>query len=74
MLRPDPARQHRLEAVITSLSERIAEANERGWLGEADGLQTRLDAAEQQPIHIRRTAINLGLSILHSPKPRRSTR
>jgi hypothetical protein len=75
MLRPDPAQQHRLETIITSLRERIAEADERGWLGEAEGLQTSLAAAEQKLIHMRRTATtNLGLPTLGMPKPRRSTR
>ena len=68
------ARQHRLETIIISLRERIAEADERGWLGEGEGLQTSLAAAEQGLIHMRRTATNLGLPILPLPKPRRSTR
>jgi hypothetical protein len=74
MLRPDPAQQHRLETIIASLRERIAEADERGWLGEAEGLQTSLAAAEQKLIHMRRTATNLGLTILPMPKPRGSAR
>jgi hypothetical protein len=73
MLRPDPAQQHRLEAIITSLGERIAEADARGWLGEVEGLRTSLAAAEQKLIQMRRTATNLGVPILPSPKPRRTT-
>lgn len=61
MLRPDPAQHERLEAIIASLGERIAEATERGWLGEVDGLRTSLTAADQKLIQMQRTATNLGM-------------
>lgn len=61
MLRPDPAQQSRLEAIIANLTERITEATDRGWLGDVDGLQVSLDAAEQKLIQMRRTATNLGM-------------
>lgn len=61
MLRPDPAQQPRLEAVIASLTERIAEATEHGWLGDVTGLTTSLDAANRKLVQMRRTATNLGL-------------
>ncbi|MGN9912709.1 hypothetical protein ACTMTJ_34760 [Phytohabitans sp. LJ34] len=64
MLRPEPAQQQRLEAIIASLRERIVEAHDRGWLGEVEGLQTSLTAAEQKLVHMRRTAINLGIPTL----------
>lgn len=64
MLRPGPAQQQRLETIIASLGERLTEAHEQGWLGEADGLQTSLAAAEQKLLQMRRTAVNLGLPIL----------
>jgi hypothetical protein len=60
MLRPDPTQQQRLEEIIASLGERLAEADKRGWLGEVEGLQTSLAAAEQKLAQMRRTAIALG--------------
>lgn len=61
MLRPDPTQQARLEQIIASLTERIAEATGRGWLGDVDGLQVSLDAARQKLAQMRRTATNLGM-------------
>jgi hypothetical protein len=61
MLRPDPAQQPRLEEIIASLTERLAEATERGWLGDVDGLQVSLDAARHKLTQMRRTATNLGM-------------
>lgn len=63
MLRPDPAQYERLRSIIDSLGERIAEAVERGWLGEVDGLRTSLAAAEQKLVQMQRTATNLGMPI-----------
>lgn len=68
MMRPDPAQQSRLEEIIANLSERLAEAHERGWLGDVDGLKTSLTAAEQKHAQMRRTATNLGLPTM----PRRT--
>lgn len=61
MLRPDPAQQTRLEDIIESLNERIAEATEHGWHGDVDGLTVSLDAAKQKLTQMRRTATNLGM-------------
>ena len=73
MLRPDPAQQTRLEEIIASLSERIAEAGEHGWLGEVDGLQVSLNAAQHKLVQMRRTATNLGMpTIGASTRPQRS--
>ena len=63
MLRPDPDQHERLQAIVDSLEERIAEASERGWLGEVDGLRTSLAAAEQKLTQMQRTATNLGMPI-----------
>lgn len=63
MLRPDPDQHDRLQGIIASLAERIAEATERGWLGEVDGLRTSLAAAEQKLTQMQRTATNLGMPI-----------
>ena len=48
MLRVDPAQRSRLETIRDNLSDRVAEAEEAGWLGEADGLRTSLAAAEEK--------------------------
>ena len=58
---------------MDSLRERITEATERGWLGEADGLRTSLAAAEQKLTQMQRTATNLGMPIFprHPDGPRR---
>jgi len=67
MLRPDPAQQHRLEEIIANLHDRLSEARERGWLGEVDGLEASIIAAEQKLVAMGRTAnasttpIQLGL-------------
>lgn len=61
MMRPDPAQQPRLDEIIANLSERLAEARERGWLGDVEGLTTSLAAAQQKHAQMRRTATNLGL-------------
>ncbi len=65
MLRPDPAQQPRLEQIIASLTERLAEATEHGWLGDVDGLQVSLDAARNKLVQMRRTATNLGMPTIH---------
>jgi hypothetical protein len=72
MLRPDPAQHQRLEEIITNLGERLAEAHERGWLGEVEGLQTSLAAAEQKLAQMRRTTINLGLPTIPAGRTRRN--
>ncbi len=61
MLRPDAAQQPRLEEIITNLGERLAEARDRGWLGDVDGLEASLAAAQRKLVQMRRTAVNLGL-------------
>ena len=48
VLRVDPAQRSRLETIRDNLSDRVAEAEEAGWLGEADGLRTSLAAAEEK--------------------------
>jgi hypothetical protein len=70
MPRPDPAQQQRLEEIIASVRERLAEAHERGWPGDVERLQTSLAAAEQKLVQMRRTAINLGLPMVPTKKAR----
>lgn len=66
MLRPDPKQLPRLTEIIENLHARVAEANERGWLGEIEGLETSLAAAEQKLVSMHRaassaTTVELGL-------------
>ena len=55
MLQPDPGQAQRLTEIIASLRERLREASERGWLGEAEGLQVSLTAARQKLQQMRQT-------------------
>ena len=48
MLRPDPTQQSRLQDIRDNLIARIAEAEREGWLGEVEGLQTSLAAANDK--------------------------
>ncbi len=48
MLRPDPKQLGRLAEIIENLNTRLAEANDRGWLGEVEGLVASLAGAEQK--------------------------
>lgn len=45
MLRVDPQQRTRLVEIIDNLKVRQAEARDKGWLGEVQGLQVSLDAA-----------------------------
>ena len=55
LLRPDPAQLSRLTEIHTNLLARLAEAHERGWAGEVEGLEVSLAAAEQKLDQMRRT-------------------
>tara|TARA_B100000378_G_scaffold238978_1_gene206650 strand:- start:182 stop:1207 length:1026 start_codon:yes stop_codon:yes gene_type:complete len=48
MLRPDPAQRHRLETILANLHERRAEAKRMGWLGELEGIEISIRAAEEK--------------------------
>jgi len=54
MLRPDPAQEQRLLAIIVNLNDRLREARDRGWLGEVDGLRVSIDAAQQKVTQMRK--------------------
>ncbi|GAA0547682.1 site-specific integrase [Paractinoplanes ferrugineus] len=74
MLRVDPRQRSRLIAIVRSLSERIAEARLNGWLGEVQGLQTSLNAAEAKLAALDRAAkrpgpVPLGLPTITGGKP-----
>ncbi|MEV0347301.1 hypothetical protein AB0H88_16190 [Nonomuraea sp. NPDC050680] len=46
LLRVDPAQKPRLEEIHANLIDRLAEAKQQGWLGEAEGLRVSLAATE----------------------------
>ncbi|MCK8476470.1 tyrosine-type recombinase/integrase [Microbacterium aurugineum] len=48
LLRPDPAALERFIEIRDNISERIEEAREKGWLGEVEGLEVTLFAAEDK--------------------------
>jgi hypothetical protein len=48
LLRVDPVQRPRLEEIHANLLERLQEAREQGWLGEAAAIQTTLAAAGQK--------------------------
>jgi len=48
MLRPDPTQPQRLESILANLHERLAEAKTMGWLGEVDGIEISIGAAEDK--------------------------
>jgi len=48
LLRVDPNQQPRLQEMRVSLTNRIAEAHQRGWAGEIDGLEITLAATDRK--------------------------
>lgn len=54
LLWPEPAHQGRLEEIRDNLQARITEAHREGWLGEVEGLQVSLAAAEDKLDQLRR--------------------
>jgi hypothetical protein len=56
MLRPEPSRLPLLRELETNLTERIAEARDRVWLGEVAGLQETLVALRAKTQHAERLA------------------
>jgi integrase len=65
MLQPDPAQRGRLEEIIENLEERRTEAEQRGWLGELEGLDISILAAQQKLARMD-TTIRLGMPNLPS--------
>lgn len=55
MLRVDPRQRERLIEIIRNLADRIGEARINGWLGEVEGLQISLNAAEAKLVSMDRT-------------------
>lgn len=68
VLRVDPAQLGRLEAIAASLTERIAEAEARGWAGEVEQLKISLQAARDKILATappRDGSVLLGLPARH---------
>lgn len=76
LLRPDPAQLPRLTEIHTNIVARLAEAHERGWAGEVDGLEVSLAAAEQKLEQMRRATPPEAHPVVHlaSPAVRQSAR
>jgi hypothetical protein len=74
MLCVDPRQRHRLDEIIVSLKDRIAEARASGWRGEVQGLQPSLDAATAKMASLARAVLadlsgtaDLGMSTIRNP-------
>ena len=63
MLRPDPEQRPRLEELIEALHDRKKEARGRGWLGELEGIEIRLTAAQDKLLQMGRQ-VSLGIPAL----------
>lgn len=55
VLRVDPRQHGRLAEVTRNLADRISEAKRNGWLGEVQGLQVSLTAAQDKLAALNRT-------------------
>lgn len=65
MLRVDPAQRARLIEIIDNLQVRQNEAQDKGWLGEVQGLQVSLDAATSKLTSLDRSQrTHLGMPTL----------
>ena len=60
LLRPDPKQRPRLLEIRDNLRQRIEEAEEQGWLGEAEGLKISLTAAEEKITQLEARAASAG--------------
>jgi hypothetical protein len=66
MLRPDPLQRPRLEELIEALMNRKIEAEDRGWLGELEGIEISLNAARDKLVQME-TQVSLGIPAFPSP-------
>jgi hypothetical protein len=79
LLRPDPSERSRLVDIRDNLTERIAEAESKGWLGEAEGLRVSLDGARQKLAQMdliaerRTSSVSLGLPTFSEAATRTTT-
>jgi integrase len=74
MLWPDPAQRDRLAEIRDNLTARIAEAEQKGWLGEVEGLQVSLAGATEKLAQIDTSrhgasTANLGIPAFPQPAP-----
>ena len=78
-MRPDPTARHRLIQIRDNLIARIAEAESRRWLGEAEGLKVslvgaRTKLAQMDQITARRSqAVQLSIPAFTETAGRAST-
>jgi integrase len=75
MLWPDPAQRDRLAEIRDNLTARITEAQEKGWLGEVEGLQISLTGAREklaQTDNANRNTTTADLGIPAFPAPSQS--
>ncbi|MFD4420240.1 tyrosine-type recombinase/integrase [Agromyces sp. NPDC058484] len=68
MLRPDPEQRRRLEALRGNLVERQAEARRMGWMGELEGIEISLRAADEKLSQMS-TIVRLTLERRRADKP-----
>jgi hypothetical protein len=73
LLRPSPAQRGRIEEIRRNLLDRIAEAEQQGWLGEVEGLKVSLAGARQKlaqldRIAVRAASVHLGMPSLTSER------
>ncbi|MCG5214689.1 hypothetical protein [Streptosporangium sp. KLBMP 9127] len=62
MLQVDPRQHSRPGEITENLRARITEAEQRGWLGEAQGLRVSLDAAQAKLASLdKRSRTDLGI-------------
>jgi integrase len=78
LLRTDPAQRPRLTEIRDNLAARIAEAEQQGWLGEAEGLRVSLSAAEGKLAELderarRASVISLGIPAFREVAGRTAT-
>ncbi len=70
MLRVDPRQRDRLLAITANLTDRIAEAKINGWLGEVQGLNTSLQAAQDKLAGLNKSStvssptVGLGMPVI----------
>jgi integrase len=74
MLWPDPVQRDRLAEIRDNLTARIAEAEQKGWLGEVEGLQISLAGATEKLAQTDRnrhspTTADLGIPAFPRPAP-----
>jgi hypothetical protein len=69
LLRPDPAQIHRLQEILENLHARLAEARAQSWLGEVEGLQITIAAAEQKLAAMQRAVDRKPLAVELVAKP-----